>query len=85
MSADHWPPARHVIVAFPTSLCEASQEYSTRLPTVGLLGEVRYWKLPLRGATGSGHNLSAEAKYYNYIVTTAKSSTTTTPVYLLIN
>ena len=41
MFADHWPPARHVMVALPTSLCEASQEYSTRLPTIGLLGEVR--------------------------------------------
>ena len=41
MFADHWPPARHVMVALPTSRCEAAQVYSTRLPTIGLLGEVR--------------------------------------------
>ena len=61
MFADHRPPARHVMVALPTNLCEASQAYATRLPTIGLLGEVRKRKLPLRGATGAGHTDSAVA------------------------
>ena len=64
-SADHRPPARQVTVAVPTSLCEVVQEYSTRLPTIGLVAGGMYRNLPLRGAAGFGHRDSAVARQGN--------------------
>ena len=57
--ADHCPVVRQVITLLPTSLCVLAQENSTPLPTFGVFDEERYLKLPLAGATGFGHRISA--------------------------